>query len=97
MEAIPRRGQMGGQGRHRVRGALSLREWQEHSGIEPPELGVDTVGGLVMTLLDRVPEVGDTLELGEYLLVVESVDGNRVGAVLVARSGGLQEGVADDA
>jgi len=81
--------------RHRVRGALSLRDWQELSDIEPPDLGVDTVGGLVMALLDRVPEVGDTVTLGEHLLVVESVDGRRVDTVLVARSLESQGGKRD--
>jgi CBS domain containing-hemolysin-like protein len=39
---------------------------------------VDTMGGLVMLHLGRVPEVGDEVPLGERRLRVEQMDGRRV-------------------
>src|SRR5262249_62202812 len=42
---------------------------------------VDTIGGLVMAELGRVPKPGDEVALGGYRLRVEAVDGRRVAAV----------------
>lgn len=67
----------------RVDGALSVREWQQALGFELPDLGVDTVGGFVMALLDRVPEAGDKAVYERIELEVESVDGRRAASILV--------------
>ena len=72
-----------GGGQFRVRGRLGLRVWQEVSGVAVPEMGVDTVGGLVMTLLGRVPEVGDTARLDMQEFTVEAVQGRTAARVLV--------------
>lgn len=41
----------------------------------------DTIGGLVLTKLGRLPEVGDMVEVGEILLRVERIEGKAVAAV----------------
>ncbi len=43
----------------------------------------DSLGGLVFSALGRVPEVGDVVEVEGYRLVVEEVDGRRVGQVRI--------------
>jgi CBS domain containing-hemolysin-like protein len=74
-----------GHGRYRLRGAMGLREWLQLSGMaEPAGLEVDTVGGFVMALLDRMPQVGDGVSWGGMQFVVESVDGRRVETILAA-------------
>ena len=50
------------------------------------EADYDTVGGLVVTRLGRIPQVGDTLEIPPYRLEVVDMDGLRVDKVLVARN-----------
>ncbi|MEF8780518.1 MAG: hemolysin family protein [Haloferacaceae archaeon] len=40
--------------------------------------GVGTVGGLVLARLGRAPEAGDRIEIDEYVLEVETVDGARI-------------------
>ncbi len=42
----------------------------------------DTIGGLVLGHLGRVPEVGDEVRLDGYLLRVDEVDGPRVAQVI---------------
>ncbi len=42
---------------------------------------VDTLGGLVMAMLDRIPEVGDEVKVGSRTVRVEQLDGRRVDAV----------------
>jgi CBS domain containing-hemolysin-like protein len=44
---------------------------------------VETVGGLVLDELDRVPTPGDRVETDGHVLEVEAVDGNRITAVVL--------------
>jgi putative hemolysin len=67
----------------RVQGALSLRDWARVAGVKVPSLGVDTVGGLVMALLDRVPVEGDVVRWDTAELTVERVEERRVVSVVV--------------
>jgi len=41
----------------------------------------ETIGGLVLGHLGRVPKVGDKVRLGKHVLRVEEVDGNRIARV----------------
>jgi len=47
--------------------------------------GVRTLGGFVMTLLSRVPKVGDAVEWDGLRARVESMDGRRIDRVVVTR------------
>ena len=64
-------------GRWIVPGRLSIRDWAamfaDQSIIEHAKR-VNTLGGLVMVLLDRVPEVGDQATIGEIMLTVVEMD-----------------------
>ena len=53
--------------------------------IQFPEEGWDTVGGLVLGLAGRVPDVGESFEYNDVILVAEEVQGRRVARVRVAR------------
>lgn len=53
--------------------------------IQFPEEEWDTVGGLVLGLAGRVPNVGESFEYNEVTLVAEEVLGRRVSRVRVAR------------
>ena len=70
-----------------VEGTLSLDDLNDYLDLEEKGLlleseDFDSVGGIVIELLDRLPEVGDevTTENG-IRLVVESVEKNRIGQV----------------
>ncbi|MDO4182677.1 MAG: hemolysin family protein [Coriobacteriia bacterium] len=71
-----------------VEGSLSIAELVELVRIQPPEAEeCETAAGLVMALLDRIPEEGDTVTLedrGERaVLTVEEMDGHRVERLLL--------------
>ncbi|MFT4214791.1 MAG: hemolysin family protein [Microbacterium sp.] len=54
----------------------------DRTGIRVPESDVyDTVGGFVMSTLERIPAVGDTVELDDGTLTVQRMDGRRVDRV----------------
>ena len=47
----------------------------------------DTLGGLIYTILGRVPEVGDSVEVDDLYLTVLAVDGRRIKTVKIQRLG----------
>ncbi len=101
-EERPEVEELGG-ARYRVRGDLSVQDLEEFCGVELPERSVDTVGGLVMALLDRVPTTGDAVRSGGLTFTVERTRGRRVVSVFVEWSGppegegGAQQGGGGDA
>jgi putative hemolysin len=67
-----------------IDGLMRIDELEELVGVAVDEAikdEVDTVGGLVMTQLGRVPEIGDEVDLGGWRLRVEERDGFRVAVV----------------
>jgi CBS domain containing-hemolysin-like protein len=68
-----------GESRARVAGTLRLGELGEHWNIELAHDEVESVGGLVLALLDREPRVGDTVTYGPVRLEVLSLAGRGVG------------------
>jgi putative hemolysin len=68
-------------GRFRVPGELSIREWNEAFGLDVVPREFETVGGFVTALLGRIPRAGDEVRLGELELVVHEVQRRRVKTV----------------
>nr|WP_314843529.1 hemolysin family protein [uncultured Microbacterium sp.] len=63
-------------------GELRPDELRQRAGVEVPEGDVyDTVGGYVMSVLERVPSVGDEVPLDSGTLQVVRMDGRRVDRV----------------
>ena len=59
--------------------ALRPDELLERTGIKVPDTDeYETLAGFVTDELDRIPEVGDEVELAHGVLRIERVDGNRV-------------------
>ena len=57
-------------------------ELQDRTGIRVPEGEVyDTVGGFIMSRLERIPASGDEVSLDEGILTVQRMDGRRVDRV----------------
>lgn len=67
-----------GEGRFRVSGALSVRDWNEIFDLRIVPTEFETVGGLVVALCGRIPRVGERVRLGNLVLEVREVRGRRV-------------------
>lgn len=77
-------------------GLLPLDEFQDLFELEEQEVaGMETLGGLVMTLLGHVPSTGETVEWSGLRLEVMDMDGHRVDKVLVSRLPGQSPGPPD--
>jgi len=63
-------------------GELRPDEVRDRTGIRIPEGDVyDTVGGFLMSVLERIPVVGDAVEIEDGTLEVQRMDGRRVDRV----------------
>jgi CBS domain containing-hemolysin-like protein len=74
-----------GEGRWRVRGEIRLDELGAEIGRDVAHEDVDTVGGLIVALLGRPPQVGDAIEFDLLRLTVTQVTGLAVTECLVER------------
>ncbi|MGY1634663.1 hemolysin family protein [Geodermatophilus sp. SYSU D01186] len=75
-------------------GLLRPDEVRERAGVPVPEGRYETLAGYLAERLQRLPEVGDTVELEGARLTVETLDGRRVARVRAERVEVPVEGVA---
>lgn len=75
----------------RVDAMTGIEEVEELLGIDFPECDCDTIGGLVFTLLSKIPEEGESVEWQNLVFTVEKVDENRVKKVIIKRSSRAEE------
>lgn len=71
----------------RVNGQFPLHELGYHVpylGIDHTQEDADTVGGFITHLLARMPEIGDTADMGLYRWTVTAADARRVREVLIS-------------
>jgi CBS domain containing-hemolysin-like protein len=71
------------QGRLRVPGTMRLDELGKEFNLELEHEDVDSISGLILTLLGRPPQVGDTVRYGRLQLDVTAVKGHGVGEAAV--------------
>jgi putative hemolysin len=74
-------------GRWRVAGGMNVTDLGDTLGVQLPDEAWDTVGGLVVGMLGRLPRVGDRVEVADLMLTVTVRRGRRVVEVLVERAG----------
>jgi CBS domain containing-hemolysin-like protein len=67
----------------RVPGSMPIHDLSEELGTELPDEEWDTVGGLVLNLMGRVPEPGETVRFQGFEFKTERVQGRRIASVRV--------------
>jgi CBS domain containing-hemolysin-like protein len=70
-----------------INAAARVEELEELFDLDLGERDFDTVGGLVVSRLGRVPAAGETLELGDLRIEIRKVERHRIRQVRVRRSG----------
>ncbi|HEX2298037.1 MAG TPA: hemolysin family protein [Pseudonocardiaceae bacterium] len=69
-----------------ISGLLRADELAEATGFAMPEGDYETVAGLVLARLGRIPDVGDELEVGGWQLVVLRMEGHRIADLRLTRT-----------
>ena len=69
---------------YRLAGDLAIHDWAEAFGVDLEETRVSTVGGLVTTLLGKVPRKGDVAYIGNLKFTVERVRRHRIETVILS-------------
>jgi CBS domain containing-hemolysin-like protein len=72
-------------GDYLVDARLDVDDLAETLDVRFPEAEWDTVGGLVLGLAGRVPDVGESFEYNDVTLIAEDVQGRRIARVRVTR------------
>lgn len=73
---------------------MRLDEFAEFFNIDEKDIDdedIDTIGGLVVKLLGRLANVGDSVEFNEFAFTVEDIDGARITKLKIVRSEKIQE------
>ena len=78
-----------GDGRFRVDARLPVDDLNEQFGTAI-ELEADTLGGVVMELAGRIPEIGDSIDVEGLRIIVDELEGTRVRQLLVESAGTLE-------
>ena len=68
-----------------VDGLMALASFVNQFGIQPHPSSAQTLGGYVFERLDRLPQMGDSIVLGDYQLRVEELDHRRIARLRVER------------
>jgi CBS domain containing-hemolysin-like protein len=64
---------------------LEVEKLTEHFDMPAPEGEFESVGGLVIHLLGRIPKVNDKVSFENLEMTVQSGDSRRIGKILVSR------------
>jgi len=71
-------------GEFEVDGLISLEDLYDETGIVLPEGPYETVGGLVMHHLGRIPEPHDSININQVRITVLTLEGKRAGQLLIS-------------
>ena len=77
-EAVAEMVQKVAENEYLLAGNLPIHEWTDVFGIDLRVRRVSTIGGLVMSLLGRVPQADDTVAFGNLQFTVRSVHHRRI-------------------
>ncbi len=74
-----------GNNEYRVDAGVILDDLNDALGVELSDEDVDTLGGFIFNMLERVPERGEMIELETLALRVDKVEGRRIREVFVTK------------
>jgi len=69
---------------YRLAGDLAIHDWADVFGIDLEETRLSTIGGLVTTLLGKIPRKGDIAHLGNLRFTVDCVRKHRIETVILS-------------
>jgi CBS domain containing-hemolysin-like protein len=79
-------------GSAQVDGLMLVSDVERELGVSIGHSEYDTIGGFLFGQIGRRPEVGDAVDVGEYVLEVSKLDGLRIETLRVRRTASVQAG-----
>jgi len=71
-------------GEFEIDSLISLEDLYDETGIVLPEGPYETVGGLIMDHLGRIPELHDSISIDQVRITVLTIEGKRAGQLLIS-------------
>lgn len=71
-------------GEFEIDSLISLEDLYDETGIVLPEGPYETVGGLIMDHLGRIPELHDSITVNQVRITVLTIEGKRAGQLLIS-------------
>ncbi len=72
-----------GENRYYLPGNISIRDWSDYFEVELEPTDFDTVGGLVISLLDDMPKKGDTVDFRNMRFTVDKIKKRRIAYIVM--------------
>jgi len=69
--------------KYRLSGDIAIHDWADVFGIDPLQMKISTLAGLVTALLDKIPRAGDTAVINNVRFTVENVKRNRIKSIIL--------------
>jgi len=70
-----------------IAGWMPADEFRDTLGVQLPDEGeYDTVAGFILSLMERLPELGESVTFGDWRFEVVDMDGRRIDKILASRS-----------
>ncbi len=73
-------------GRFRVQAVTEIADFNAHFKTDYDDEEVDTIGGLIIQALNRLPERGEKITIGDWQFTVARVDARRLHTLMVTRA-----------
>lgn len=69
---------------YRLSARLPILDWAEAFGVDPEQIRLTTIGGLVTALLGRIPKNGDIVTWQNMKFTIETVKNNRIESLILS-------------
>ena len=72
---------------YEVPGSMSISDVNDRIGTTLESESFESIGGLLMEQLERLPEEGDQISIGDVVIKAKKLDGTRIESVIIKKNG----------
>ncbi len=77
-----------------VDGRTDIEKIEDHFGVTFPEGKYETLGGMILHAIGKIPVTGETIKIEQFEMIIESADERSIKKVKMKRLAGEQNGTA---
>ena len=68
-----------------VDGRVEIEQLEEHFGVSFDEGKYETLGGLILSTIKRIPATGETVIIDDFEMIIEAADERKIKKVRIRR------------